>query len=564
MRPRTRLAKAVSPSTGRQLPRGLATLGGAVSVRPASGRLRAGGRGLAVGPDDVVRIRLAWGRPARQRPLHRFRQPLTLGALALRGAFREPGQDLGGEQLEALADVLVTVRAGLRDEDHLVDAGRLVALDQVRDLVRGPDRPAQASQPLLEEPDAERRVVGRDDLPCEADLRATVLELPPHVGAARPVLAEGVVVGKGEAEEVGAVDAALDRRRLVAVAHHRQHHGHVGVDGEARRQAALGLDQLVVGVHPLLRRLGLDEGERQGPKPPLRSHQDRVPPAAGHPERRVGLLLRLRDDVSGRHRDPAPLVAGERLLHEHAGDRVQRLLPLGSLLLAIDAEPPQLHLRAALAGPELHPATGDQVERRHPLGHPRGVVDGRGGLNDPVSEADAARALAGGGQEDLRGARVRVLLQEVVLDLPDVVDPQPVGQLHLLERVGQQLGFVGLAFGAGELVLVEEAEPHLALTARGYSDDGDCVGDHRGDGRGCLGGAPLRRTGRDRGAPGAALRALRGAAANHLLQPRPGRVRRGRRPGDRARATWRWRLRHWSPGWWPRGCWASDAPRWAP
>ena len=219
---------------------------------------------------------------------------------------------------------------------------------------------------------------------------------------------------------------------------------------------------LVVGVHPLLRRLGLDEGERQRPQPPLRGHQDRVAAAARNPQRRVGPLLRLRDDVSRRHRDPAPVVSGERLLHEHAGDRVQGLLPLGSLLLPIDPEPAQLDLRASLAGAELHPAAGDQVEGRHPLGHPSRVVDGRRGLDDPVSEADAAGALAGGGEEDLRGARVRVLLQEVVLDLPDVVDPEPVGQLHLLESVGQQPALVGLARGAGELVLVEEAKPHAA------------------------------------------------------------------------------------------------------
>ena len=176
----------------------------------------------------------------------------------------------------------------------------------------------------------------------------------------------------------------------------------------------------------------------------------------------MGALLRLRNHVSGRHRDPAPVVAGERLLDEHAGDRVQRLLPLGSLVLPVHAEAAQLHLRASLAGAELDPAAGDQVERRHPLGHARRVVDGRRDLDDPVAEADPARALAGGGEEDLGGARVRVLLQEVVLDLPDVVEPEPVGQLHLLERVGQQLGLVGLALGAGELVLVEEAEPHAA------------------------------------------------------------------------------------------------------
>jgi hypothetical protein len=79
-----------------------------------------------------------------------------------------------------------------------------------------------------------------------------------------------------------------------------------------------------------------------------------------------------------------------------------------------------------------------------------------------VAEADPARALAGGTEEDLGGAGVRVLLQEVMLDLPDVVDSEPVGQLHLLERVREQGALVLLVLSAGELMLVEEAEPHVA------------------------------------------------------------------------------------------------------
>ena len=42
-------------------------------------------------------------------------------------------------------------------------------------------------------------------------------------------------------------------------------------------------------------------------------------------------------------------------------------------------------------------------------------------------------ALAGRGQEHLGRRGVGVLLEEVVLDLPDVVEAQAVGQLDLLE-----------------------------------------------------------------------------------------------------------------------------------
>ena len=55
-----------------------------------------------------------------------------------------------------------------------------------------------------------------------------------------------------------------------------------------------------------------------------------------------------------------------------------------------------------------------------------------------------------------------VLLEEVVLDLPHVVDAQAVGQLDLVQGVGQQPALVALAGSAGKLVLVEEAEAHAA------------------------------------------------------------------------------------------------------
>ena len=81
-----------------------------------------------------------------------------------------------------------------------------------------------------------------------------------------------------------------------------------------------------------------------------------------------------------------------------------------------------------------------QVERGDPLGDPRRVVERRRRLHDAVAEADALRALRDRGEEHLGRARVAVLLEEVVLDLPHVVDAEPVGELALLERVLDQRG----------------------------------------------------------------------------------------------------------------------------
>ena len=55
---------------------------------------------------------------------------------------------------------------------------------------------------------------------------------------------------------------------------------------------------------------------------------------------------------------------------------------------------------------------------------------------------------------------MRVLLEEVVLDLPDVIDADLVRELDLLERVLQQFVLVALFPGSWELVLIEDAELH--------------------------------------------------------------------------------------------------------
>ena len=77
-----------------------------------------------------------------------------------------------------------------------------------------------------------------------------------------------------------------------------------------------------------------------------------------------------------------------------------------------------------------------------------------------MSQANVLGALARGTEEDLWRRRVRVLLQEVVLDLPRVVVAELVRQLDLSQRVLQQLVLRVLAPRPGQLMLVEDAEPH--------------------------------------------------------------------------------------------------------
>jgi hypothetical protein len=403
---------------------------------------------------------------SRERGLDRAAQLCVPGGIPRVGVRRELGQHLGAEELERLADVLVAVAPGLQDEDDLVDTRRLVAPAQVGDLIGRADRAAQRAQALLHDAKPERGLVGGDDAAGEADLVTPGQELLVDVRAAGPVIAEDVVVGERVAEEVGAVDPALDRLGLVSGAHHRQHDGDARVDREPERDAAVRGDDRAILGDPFGRLLGLDEREAQGADALLRGEADGLAPRARDPKRRVGLLQRLGDDVALRHGHEPAVDAGERLLDHHPRDGAQRLLPLLALRVAVDAEALQLCAARRLAGAELDPSVRDEVERRDRLSHSRGVLVAGRERQDPEAEADALGALGGRREEHVRRARVRVLLEEVVLDLPDHVEADAIGDLDLLEGVLEQPVLGVLAPRPGELVLVEDAEAHPAKASR--------------------------------------------------------------------------------------------------
>ncbi len=58
---------------------------------------------------------------------------------------------------------------------------------------------------------------------------------------------------------------------------------------------------------------------------------------------------------------------------------------------------------------------------------------------------------------------MRVLLEEVVLDLPDVLEAEPIGELRLGQRVLEQLELGPFVPRARELMLVEDPEAHGVL-----------------------------------------------------------------------------------------------------
>ena len=111
---------------------------------------------------------------------------------------------------------------------------------------------------------------------------------------------------------------------------------------------------------------------------------------------------------------------------------------------------------------ELDASAGQHVERGDALRDARRVVDRGQRLHDAVSETDPLRALRRRGEEDLGRARVRVLLEEVVLDQPHAVEAEAVGELDLLERLGEHAPVVAVVPRTRNLMLVEDPEFHGA------------------------------------------------------------------------------------------------------
>ncbi len=55
---------------------------------------------------------------------------------------------------------------------------------------------------------------------------------------------------------------------------------------------------------------------------------------------------------------------------------------------------------------------------------------------------------------------MRIFLEEMMLDLPCMVDAELVGEFDLVERVLEQFQLVAILPGARQLMLVEDAEFH--------------------------------------------------------------------------------------------------------
>jgi hypothetical protein len=274
-------------------------------------------------------------------------------------------------------------------------------------------------------------------LRCEADVVAPLLELLVDVRADRAVIAEHVVVRERVAEEVRAVDAAArsprPRRGWHIIGRTTRTRGFTakpagrsGSDAMIARYSAThsaassgSTNAKLSAPHALLRPRG---GSSRGAS---------TRPRAAGAAFCSGLGTTLRCGIETKR----PSMPGERLLDEHPRDGVERLVPLRALRRPVDAEALELGAARGLAGAELDAAVGDEVERRDGLGDARGVLVAGRQREGSRGRAGCARCAATPRRGRRPSGRVRVLLEEVVLDLPDRVEAHAVGDLDLLERV---------------------------------------------------------------------------------------------------------------------------------
>ena len=191
---------------------------------------------------------------------------------------------------------------------------------------------------------------------------------------------------------------------------------------------------LVVG-HPVRGLLGIDEREVSAPMP--FSAASRIVSRRQHATHSggcgfcTGLGTTLRGGICTNW--PSTPVNGVSVMHRIATSRPSShasRLTAGSM-----PKPPSSASRRRLARAELDAAVRHEVEHRDPLGGAGRVVVVRRGLDDAVAEADVLGALAGAARNTSGARGVRVLLEEVVLDLPHVLDAELVGELDLVERV---------------------------------------------------------------------------------------------------------------------------------
>ena len=169
----------------------------------------------------------------------------------------------------------------------------------------------------------------------------------------------------------------------------------------------------------------------------------------------------------------------ERVLHPHLRQHAHELVPRLLGVVGVGPEAAELGPRRRPGGAELEPAARDLVEGRGPLGDADRMVHLGHAHDGAVADADALRLRRHRGQEHLGRRAVRVLLEEVVLDRPHVIEAELLGQPALLEGVHVHLVLGHLAQRPGHGQLEEDPEPHHVTLMAPSRRPGTRLGDRR-------------------------------------------------------------------------------------
>lgn len=166
------------------------------------------------------------------------------------------------------------------------------------------------------------------------------------------------------------------------------------------------------------------------------------------------LPVRLGEDLARRQLPVLALEADVLVLEPHLGELGDGLFPdlLGVVHVGHPRyEPEDLVRTGTPPAPELEAVVGEMVEHRDLLGDLHRVVDLGEGVEDARPEVDAFGGVGEVAEVDVVGREVRVLLQEVVLGRPGVLEAGLVrlddvlGLLHQRLVLGQRVSLGTLA-----------------------------------------------------------------------------------------------------------------------
>jgi hypothetical protein len=131
------------------------------------------------------------------------------------------------------------------------------------------------------------------------------------------------------------------------------------------------------------------------------------------------------------------------ILHPHLRDHVHRLVDLGVTWFIAVPKAPVSWIVPPLPTPKCRrPRDGrSKVAMRSATSIGWFIMKGRQAT--PVADMDAGRAHGDEGEEAFRGRQMRILSQAVMLDRPDAVEAEILGQQALLYHVLEDLCLVG-------------------------------------------------------------------------------------------------------------------------